>query len=50
MRLQNSRLESIMLRDPALATLSVLPALLQNRWEDRLVLASLGYDPGGAEQ
>ncbi|GBR06007.1 hypothetical protein HW511_00980 [Asaia siamensis] len=49
-RLKEARLDSIMLRDPALATLSVLPSLMHDRWEDRLVLASLGFDPGGAEQ
>ncbi|RUT26329.1 hypothetical protein C0V97_06260 [Asaia sp. W19] len=49
-RLRDSCLDGFMLRDPALATLSVLPSLMRGSWEDRLVLASLGYDPGGAEQ
>jgi len=49
-RLKDSRLDGIMIRDPALATLGVLPGLMQDTWEDRVVLASLGFDPGGAEQ
>ncbi len=49
-RLKESRLDGIMLRDPSLATLPILPTLLKDRSEDRLILASLGYDPGGAEQ
>lgn len=49
-RLQDSRIEGIMLRDPARALLGVLPQMLHNRWDDRLVLASFGFDPGGAEQ
>lgn len=49
-RLKESRLDGIMLRDPALATLGSLPALMHDVWEDRLVLASLGFDPAGAEQ
>lgn len=48
-RLKDSCLDGFYLRDPALGLLCVLPSLLRDCEDDRLVLASFGFDPGGAE-
>lgn len=48
-RLRDSKLDGIHLRNPSLSQLPILPMILHDRSEDISVLLSLGFDPNGAE-